>query len=114
MSATFDTKIRETVADSRLQLTIYAATGRLIEKRRDTVTPSALPEFQDLRTRANEIKRHTIDSLDHYLEQFEQNVTAHGGRVVFCKDAAEACDFVLNLAKERGARLIVKSKSMTT
>ena len=30
------------------------------------------------------------------------------------QDAAEVADFVLSLAKQRGARLIVKSKSMTT
>src|SRR5204863_2912498 len=46
--------------------------------------------------------------------QFERAVVAHGGKVIFCKDGAEVADFVLGLAKERGARLIVKSKSMTT
>jgi L-lactate dehydrogenase complex protein LldF len=45
---------------------------------------------------------------------FERNVEAHGGKVIFCKDAEEVADFVLALAKDRGARLIVKSKSMTT
>src|SRR6185369_13209634 len=38
----------------------------------------------------------------------------HGGKVIFCKDGEEVADFVLALAKDRGARLIVKSKSMTT
>jgi L-lactate dehydrogenase complex protein LldF len=33
---------------------------------------------------------------------------------VWCKDGEDVADFVLNLAKERNARLIVKSKSMTT
>ncbi len=41
-------------------------------------------------------------------------MAAHGGKVVYCKDGTEVSDFVLALAKERGARLIVKSKSMTT
>ena len=35
MSAAFDQKIRTTLADSRLQLAIYTATGRLMEKRRE-------------------------------------------------------------------------------
>jgi len=34
--------------------------------------------------------------------------------VVYCSDSQEVADFVLGLAKERGAHLIVKSKSMTT
>ena len=33
---------------------------------------------------------------------------------MFCNDGVEVADFVLDLAKERGAQLIVKSKSMTT
>ena len=114
MSAIFEEKIHQTLADSKLQLAIFAATGRLMEKRRKAVNAQACPDYQELRTQAHEVKRHTIDHLDHYLELFEHNVTAHGGQVIFCKDATEVADFVLDLAKRRRASLIVKSKSMTT
>jgi L-lactate dehydrogenase complex protein LldF len=95
-------------------LAIYTATARLKEKRIEVVSSEALPDYQELRTQANAIKKHTIDNLDHYLEEFERNVAAHGGKVVYCKDGTEVSDFVLQLAKERAAHLIVKSKSMTT
>ena len=114
MSVEFDRKIHNTLADANLQLAIYAATGRLKDKRSETVTPDALPEYQELRTQANAIKKHTIENLDYYLEEFERNVEAHGGKVVYAKDGTEVADFVRALAKDRGARLIVKSKSMTT
>jgi L-lactate dehydrogenase complex protein LldF len=114
MSVEFDRKINQTLADAKLQLAVYTATGRLKEKRIETVAPDVLPEYQELRTQANAIKQHTIDNLDYYLEQFERNVEAHGGKVVFCKDATEVADFVLELAKKKTAHLIVKSKSMTT
>src|SRR5690349_12983925 len=114
MSVEFDHKIHDTLADANLQLAIYTATGRLKEKRIEAVSADVLPDYQELRSHANAIKRHTIENLDHYLEEFERNVEAHGGKVVYCKDATEVADFVLGLAKERGARLIVKSKSMTT
>jgi L-lactate dehydrogenase complex protein LldF len=114
MSALFDEKIHTTLADGKLQLAIYAATGRLIEKRRKAITPEGCPDYQELRTHANAVKRHTIEHLDYYLEEFARNVEAHGGKVVYCKDAEEVADFVLLLARERGATLIVKSKSMTT
>jgi L-lactate dehydrogenase complex protein LldF len=114
MSAAFDEKVHNTLADANLQLAIYRATARLIDHRKHAVTTAALPDYQELRTQANAIKRHTIDHLDYYLEQFEANVTGHGGKVVYCQDATEVADFVLGLAKERGAQLIVKSKSMTT
>ncbi len=114
MSAEFDQKIHKTLADANLQLAIYTATGRLKEKRIETVSPDALPDYQELRTQANAVKKHAIENLDHYLEEFERNVEARGGRVVYAKDGTEVADFILGLAKDRGAHLIVKSKSMTT
>jgi len=106
--------IHETIGDSRLQSAIFSATQRLIDHRSGAVQPDLLPQYQDLRTLAHEIKRHTINHLDYYLEQFESKVVAHGGKVIFCRDGQDVADFVLNLAKERNARLLVKSKSMTT
>ena len=115
MSVEFDQKIHQTLADANLQLAIYTATGRLKEQaHRAVASAEELPDYQELRTQANAIKKHAIENLDYYLEEFERNVEAHGGKVVYCKDATEVSDFVLALAKERGSRLIVKSKSMTT
>ena len=114
MSAEFDRKIHSTLADANLQLAIYTATGRLKEKRIESIAPAILPDYQELRSQANAIKKHAIENLDHYLEEFERNVEARGGKVVWCKDATEVADFVLGLAKDRQAHLIVKSKSMTT
>ncbi len=114
MSVEFDSKIHSTLADANLQLAIYTATGRLKEKRIETVASDVLPDYQELRTQANALKKHALENLDYYLEEFERNVTARGGKVVYCKDATEVADFVLGLARERKAHLVVKSKSMTT
>ncbi|HEY1343049.1 MAG TPA: LutB/LldF family L-lactate oxidation iron-sulfur protein [Bryobacteraceae bacterium] len=114
MSVEFDQRIHKTLADANLQLAIYTATGRLKEKRIESVATDVLPDYQELRSQANALKKHAIENLDHYLEEFERNVEARGGRVIYCKDATEVSDFVLSLAKEKSAHLIVKSKSMTT
>jgi L-lactate dehydrogenase complex protein LldF len=106
--------INQTLGDARLQLAIYSATNRLMTHRAGAVREDLLPDYQELRTEANQLKKHTIDHLDYYLELFEKNVIAHGGSVVYCSDSREVADFVLSLAKERQAHLIVKSKSMTT
>ena len=106
--------IKQTLSDPRLQLAIYAASGRLMDHRAGAVRSDVLPEYQDLRAQANRIKKHTIDHLDYYLEQLESNVVAHGGHVVYCRTGQEVTDFVLGIAKKNGARLIVKSKSMTS
>jgi L-lactate dehydrogenase complex protein LldF len=114
MSVEFDRKIHNTLADANLQLAIYTATARLKDKRVESVASVALPEYQELRTQANAVRKHTIENLDYYLEEFERNVEAHRGKVLYAKDGTEVADFVLGLAKDRGSRLIVKSKSMTT
>jgi L-lactate dehydrogenase complex protein LldF len=98
------------LGDPKLQLAIYSATGRLAERRRETLTT----DFQELRQHAHDIKKHTLDHLDFYLEQMEKNVEARGGKVIWAKDGAEACAFIQKLARDRGIKVIVKSKSMTT
>lgn len=114
MSLEFDQKIHAALGDARLQLAIYTSTGRLKEARENIVSADALPDYQELRTQAHAVKQHAIDHLDFYLERFQRSVEARGGHVAYAQDATEVADFVLSLAKARGARLIVKSKSMTT
>ncbi|MDQ2945091.1 MAG: LutB/LldF family L-lactate oxidation iron-sulfur protein [Acidobacteriota bacterium] len=109
-----ETTIKQTVADPKLQLAIYTATGRLMTKRSESIAGELLPEYQDLRTQANLLKKQTIENLDWYLEEFESNLALHGGKAIYCQSGKEVADFILGLAKERGAHLIVKSKSMTT
>ncbi len=106
--------IKNTLADARLQNAIYSSTARLMDKRAHAIEPGAIDDFQGLRTQANAIKRHAIDNLDYYLEELERNVIARGGKVVWCRDAGEAVQFVLQLSREKGVKRIVKSKSMTT
>ena len=105
---------QETLDDPKLQLALYTATGRLMDHRKKAIGGGKLPEYQDLRTLAAAVKRHTLDYLDVYLTQFEAAVQSNGGKVIWARDGAEAADFILALAKEKGESLIVKSKSMTS
>jgi L-lactate dehydrogenase complex protein LldF len=98
------------LGDKKLQLAIYSATGRLADRRRENLTP----DYQDLRQHAHDIKKHTLDHLDYYLELLERNIEARGGKVIWARDGAEACAFIQKLARDRGVKIIVKSKSMTT
>jgi L-lactate dehydrogenase complex protein LldF len=106
--------VTKTLADANLQLAIYVNTGRLIDKRKHALEAIDFDDYQELRSAANGLKKHTIDNLDFYLEQFAENVTANGGQVAFCDTGVEVADYILNLAKRKNAKLIVKSKSMTT
>jgi len=107
-------QFRRTLEHEALQAAIYTATGRLMKERARVVAPEVLPDFEELRDQARQIKRHTLDNLDYYLEQFENAVVKRGGKVVWCKTGKEVVNFLQELAASKHARLIVKSKSMTT
>ncbi len=66
------------------------------------------------REKAKNIKWKTIEHLDVYLEQFEKNFTANGGKVVWAENAQEALDAVLEICKSRKTKQVVKAKSMVT
>jgi L-lactate dehydrogenase complex protein LldF len=71
-----------------------------------------LPEFDELRDRAVEIKNHTLAHLDFYLERFEREVLARGGHVHWCATAREARETILALCRSVEAKTATKGKSM--
>ncbi|HEX8325980.1 MAG TPA: lactate utilization protein B [Hymenobacter sp.] len=74
----------------------------------------AVPEFQELRELASQIKEHTLSRLDLYLEEFEAAAKANGVHVHWAADAAEHNAIILDIIRQRGATRVVKSKSMLT
>ena len=66
------------------------------------------------RERAKNIKWKTIESLDKYLEQFEKNFAANGGKLIWAETADEALQAVLQICREKNTRQVVKAKSMVT
>ncbi|MDG6094122.1 lactate utilization protein [Acetobacter sp. AN02] len=73
-----------------------------------------IPEWEDLRQLASDIKQHTLTHLDQYLEQFETNAKVNGIHVHWAKDGQEHNSIVLEILKKHGAKKLIKSKSMLT
>jgi L-lactate dehydrogenase complex protein LldF len=84
-----------------------------LRKKRDREA-EAMPEWEDLRELASAIKEHTLSHLADYLEQFERNATKNGVHVHWATDAADHNQVVCDILKSRGARTLVKAKSMLT
>lgn len=81
-----------------------------VDKRANAL--AKLPEFNQIREYAAQMKNHTLQHLDFYLEEFEKNVLELGGHVHWAQDATEACEAVIKIAKAANAKLITKGKSM--
>ncbi|HZQ43412.1 MAG TPA: LutB/LldF family L-lactate oxidation iron-sulfur protein [Acidobacteriaceae bacterium] len=104
--------------DQQLRKNVHHATSVIQNKRARVV--SELADWEQLRLAGQRIREHTMAHLDAYLGQFEQNCTRAGGVVHWARNAEEARQIVVRLAKEaikenaQAAPEILKIKSMTT
>lgn len=65
-----------------------------------------------LRSRVKARRMETLAHLDRVLEQLADGIRARGGQVFFAATAAEANEYVRELARRQGVRRVVKGKSM--
>ncbi len=84
-----------------------------VRQKRDLEAKS-LPEWEDLRREADRIKRHTLEYLPHYLEEFEKNARNNGIVVHWAEDADAHNRIVLDILRKHRITHVVKSKSMLT
>ncbi|HYF36831.1 MAG TPA: lactate utilization protein B [Prosthecobacter sp.] len=85
----------------------------MVRMKRDRMA-ARVPEWEQLREAASQIKEHTLSRLAQYLEQFSANAEANGIQVHWARDGDEHNRIVLGILQQRGATHMVKSKSMLT
>src|SRR4051812_40006412 len=69
-----------------------------------TTVKKGKEQFADLdlaRKKAKNAKWKVIEQLDLYLEEFEKNFTANGGKVIWAADADEALAAVLQICEAK-------------
>lgn len=99
------------VADVTLGAAIRKTANLLFDLR--TAGVAATPGFEELREWGRGRKFEVSADLDHYVRTFEEHLSALGGVTHFARDGAGVARIVTRIARERGARTAVKSKSMT-
>jgi L-lactate dehydrogenase complex protein LldF len=109
-SRNFEAAAQAGLANTNLQRALgLARTGFPLRRR---LAVEQLPEFEGLRETARSIKDHTLQHLDFYLELYESQVAASGGKVYWARTSAEACAAVLQICRSVGAKIVTKGKSM--
>ncbi|GAE35986.1 LutB/LldF family L-lactate oxidation iron-sulfur protein [Halalkalibacter akibai] len=73
-----------------------------------------LGNWEEWRSLSEEIRQHTLENLDYYLDQLAENVMKKGGHVFFAQTAEEANEYITKIAKQKNAKKVIKSKSMVT
>ncbi|KGR75712.1 LutB/LldF family L-lactate oxidation iron-sulfur protein [Ureibacillus sinduriensis] len=81
---------------------------------RKLIAQEELGNWEEWRNLAEEIRQHTLENLDYYLEQFAENVSKQGGHVFFANTPEEANEYVAKIVQNKKARKIIKAKSMVT
>jgi L-lactate dehydrogenase complex protein LldF len=84
-----------------------------VRDKRD-IASKEIPEWENLREIASNIKAHTISHLDHYLLEFEKNALKNGIKIHWATDDKEHNKIVQKILKNNNAKKILKSKSMLT
>jgi L-lactate dehydrogenase complex protein LldF len=106
----FKKQAHEALQNEVLQGALFKARGKFVDHRGAAI--EALPQFDDLRARAVEIKQHTLAHLDEYLEHFEQQVADSGGQVHWAGTPQQATSIITELCRQAGAKKITKGKTM--
>ena len=109
-SPAFKDNARQALADTQLQKALSAVAPGLAARR--GAARAALPEFETLRERGRDIKNHTLDHLDIYLEMFEAKAKAAGSHVHFAPTPQDAREIILDICKSVNAKVVTKGKSM--
>ncbi|GHT35665.1 iron-sulfur cluster-binding protein [Bacteroidia bacterium] len=99
----FDRKHRQTIKFNISRYDAAVAKGR-----------ARYADWQLARARTAYIKRVMLNDWDKYLLQFEENATRNGITVLWAKDNVQAIEYLQAILRENAAKLLVKSKSMTT
>jgi L-lactate dehydrogenase complex protein LldF len=109
-SSAFKENAHQALENPGLQKALARSGPSFIARRAAAV--AALPEFEQLRDTARDIKNHALANLDFYLEAYEANVKSAGGQVHWCSTAEDARAAVLAICQRAGARTVTKGKSM--
>ncbi|RMF65527.1 MAG: 4Fe-4S dicluster domain-containing protein [Calditrichaeota bacterium] len=110
--STLEEKIAQTLKRVGQREALLSAVKRGREARADAL--EHLPGGAGFRDLVRQTKARCIDRLDALLTRFTQNAQARGARVYFAETGQDAISYILQLARDRNARVIAKSKSLTT
>ena len=108
----FKANARVALDDAQLQRALSGLPGGLVAQR--TAARDKLPEFEDLRDVGRDIRDHTLEYLDLYLNEWERKAIAAGAHVHWAPTAADAREIIEKICRDANAKIVTKGKSMVS
>lgn len=108
----FKTRVKEAIGNEFKVNAIRTAQDVFGTKRENLV--AQVPEWQDFRQHAADLRDHVLANLDYYVSQFAENAEKAGAHVYFADNDVEASKIALNILHQKEAKMVVKSKTMVS
>lgn len=105
-------RFAEKIADPELRRKMAFSMGTSLAHRLER--KAEVPEWEELRQAAHDLRQYTLAHLAELLEQVETSLTALGVRVFWAEDAAAANQYIIDTARRLGVQKVVKGKTMTS
>ncbi|MFQ5825081.1 MAG: LUD domain-containing protein [bacterium] len=113
--------IRYKNLNKKISVTLKAVSQRnallsAVQRGRDARTEALkiVPGGEAFRHEVRVVKERCIEELEELVSKFTKKASERGVKVYFAKTGEDACNYILNLAKEKNAQSIIKSKSLTS
>jgi iron-sulfur cluster protein len=104
-------KIKEKLSDETLYSTLKTFAENYKVSRENAFKGL---DFESLREQLNKIKDFSRVEIEELFQQFRDNVEQNGSKVYRARDSADANHYILDVCKQHGTQVVVKSKSMTS
>ena len=105
-------KIEHALSQRGIRDAMYTAMKRGRDKRNQAV--GLLPGGEAFRKKVRETKLRCQSKQEELVDRFAAKVRQRGASVFLANDGAEAIAYVLKIARERDAKIVAKSKSLTS
>lgn len=105
-------KIQQALSRKGIRDAMYAAMKRGRDNRNQAV--GLLPGGETFRKKVRETKLRCQSKQAELVERFAEKARQRGASVCLAKDGAEAIAYVLEIARKRNAKIVAKSKSLTS
>jgi len=112
MMSPFQERVRAALGDRNLHVALDRATAQL--GGRQSMALSTLENSDLVRDVARRAKMEILRDLGGNLKRFEGQLLANGAQVHWAEDGRQANRIILEIAKQRGLKRVVKGKSMAT
>jgi len=110
-SSQYQQRINAALATPRLQDTLHRFADAYLLSREAAF---AGMDFEALRAGIAMMKDEVREKCEEYIDRFTRNAEAAGATVYLARTAAEANAYIVSLARQRGVKLVAKSKSMAS